>query len=318
MVNPIHLKTLLAVLRTGSFARAARDLGYTGSAVSQQMLALERDTQVTLFERDARGIRATAAATFLLEHADHVFSAVEAFDDIARSLSSGYAGRVRLSSFPTANRQLVPAALSEVVRRHTQVQLELDEAEPTELLPRLASREVDVGLVYEYDLVPVRWPVELDVIPLFDEELFIFAPPGHPATRTPGRLIDLREETWISTSRESWGGIALDRACAAAGFTPHVRYRSNNYAVVASFVRAGLGVASIPALAASHLTEQCTDLVPVTDLTIRRRTFALVSPHAQHAAIDQVVSTLRAVARRTAARTVGLSSPSGGSLPSPE
>ena len=56
LINPVHLRTLVEVIRLGSFAAAATRLGYTASAVSQQMSALERDTGVTLFQRAARSI----------------------------------------------------------------------------------------------------------------------------------------------------------------------------------------------------------------------------------------------------------------------
>ena len=62
MLNPVHLKTLTVVLRFGSFADAARYMGYTSSAVSQQISALERQLKVRLFDRDARSIRPTSAA----------------------------------------------------------------------------------------------------------------------------------------------------------------------------------------------------------------------------------------------------------------
>lgn len=59
MLNPLHLRTLESVLRNGSFAHAARSLGYSGSAVSQQISALERQVRAPLFERDAHGVRPT-------------------------------------------------------------------------------------------------------------------------------------------------------------------------------------------------------------------------------------------------------------------
>ena len=61
MLNPLHLRTLSVVLRAGSFAAAGRQLGYTGSAVSQQMVALEAESRLTLFLRGAHGIRPTPA-----------------------------------------------------------------------------------------------------------------------------------------------------------------------------------------------------------------------------------------------------------------
>ena len=62
MLDPLHLRTLTTVLQTGSFAVAARQLGYTPSAVSQQIAALERAVRLPVFERGARSVRPTPAA----------------------------------------------------------------------------------------------------------------------------------------------------------------------------------------------------------------------------------------------------------------
>lgn len=84
MLNTLHLRTLIVVLRTGSFAEAARQLGYTGSAVSQQMASLERAVKMSLFERDAHGIRPTPAAGFLAQRAQEVLAAVGTFEGEVR------------------------------------------------------------------------------------------------------------------------------------------------------------------------------------------------------------------------------------------
>ena len=78
MVNPVHLRTLLEVIAHGSFAAAAIPLGYTASAVSQQMTALERDTGVALFRRSARSIEPTEAATTMARHARKVLTDIDA------------------------------------------------------------------------------------------------------------------------------------------------------------------------------------------------------------------------------------------------
>ena len=306
MVNPTHLTTLIAVLRTGSFASAARQLGYTGSAVSQQIAAFERETGLTLFERDARGIRPTVVAEQLHERAHEVFAAITAFDDRIRSLGAGDAGRIRLGSFPTASMQFVPAAIAEFVRSNPEVELELDEGEPTRLVPRLESRELDVALAYAYDLVPMRWPSAVTATPLFSEELVAFVPPGHPASGGTIRLADLEEETWVATRVDAQCTLAIERACATAGFRPRIRYRSDNYSVVASFVRSGLGVALIPALAAMTLADGDSDTARVDDLPVRRHVSVLVGPHSGNPAVAHLLDTFASAARRTASRSPGI------------
>lgn len=253
MVNPSHLEALVSVLRTGSFAGAARQLGYTGSAVSQQIAALERETGLVLFERDARGIRATSAAHELGEEATHVFAALAAFDDHVRGLAGGTRGRIRLGSFPSANRQVVPDAVRSFVQEHPTALLELEEGEPADLLPRLLARDLDAALTYVYDNVPHPHPAQISIHPLLVEDLVAVVPVALLRDRDRLTLGDLRDQPFVATHSDSACATALARACAAVGFAPDVRYRSNNYDVVATFVRDGLGVALIPALAASPL-----------------------------------------------------------------
>ncbi|QUY62983.1 LysR family transcription regulator [Gulosibacter molinativorax] len=306
VVNPTHLETLIAVLRTGSFAGAARQLGYTGSAVSQQIAAFERDTNLTLFERDARGIRATAAAEALGSHANEVFSALSVFDDEIRKLSEGAAGSVRFGSFPSASQQLLPAAVTEFIRKRPDVDLHLEEGEPDNLAPLIISRELDLALAYTYDLAPSKWPVNAKVIPLFSEDLIAFVPPGHELSGSTARISQLAGERWINTQSTSRGAIAFERMCANAGFSPDIRYRSNNYNVVASFVRSGLGVALIPALAAATLEDGDTDTASLSDVTVQRHVVLLKSAANESPALEFLIAAIERASQRLASRTLGI------------
>jgi hypothetical protein len=112
VLNPLHLRTLSVVLRAGSFAAAGRQLGCTGSAVSQQMSALEADSGLTLFERGAHGIRPTAAAQLLSERAGETLGALASLEEAVREIATGTQGRLGLGCFPTASEVLVPSALA--------------------------------------------------------------------------------------------------------------------------------------------------------------------------------------------------------------
>ncbi|WP_214106825.1 LysR family transcriptional regulator [Acrocarpospora catenulata] len=134
-----HLLTFQVVHRTGSFATAARELGYTASAVSQQIAALEKETGLTLFEREAHGIRATTVADRLAELSRGMLADVDEFDYQVRRLAKGSSGRLRVGSFTTASVRLVPAALSDFRRRRPGVEITLDDGEPEKLLDSLTD-----------------------------------------------------------------------------------------------------------------------------------------------------------------------------------
>jgi DNA-binding transcriptional LysR family regulator len=101
VLNPIHLKTLLEVIRVGSFAAAALRLGYTASAVSQQMSALERATGTHLFERSARTAVPTEAAVVMARHAAKVLTDMDALMAATARVEAGTQHELRLGIFPS-------------------------------------------------------------------------------------------------------------------------------------------------------------------------------------------------------------------------
>ncbi|MEU6181767.1 LysR substrate-binding domain-containing protein [Streptomyces coeruleorubidus] len=246
MLKPQHLLTLRAVVRTGSFVVAARDLGYTASAISQQISALEKEAGLVLFEREAHGIRATAAAHRLVDLSGPVLAAMDDLGQQVRQLATGATGRLRLGSFPTAGVRLVPPALSVLTSTHPRAQIQLEEGEPEELVEALDGGDLDVALVYEYGLSPRQWPDGLTRHDLVREDLVLLRARGSGLS---ARLAGLSQARWITSREGTAGALALTRLCAAAGFEARVAFRSNNYDVVRELVAAGLGLAVVPGLA---------------------------------------------------------------------
>jgi DNA-binding transcriptional LysR family regulator len=249
VLNPVHLRTLAVVLRTGSFAEAGRRLGYTGSAVSQQVSTLERQLRTPLFERDAHRVRATPAAEFIAAGSSTALAALRALEDEVSLLRDGALGRLRLGRFPTASERLLPEALSSFRAAHPRIDVHLDEAEPHELMSLLESREIDVALVYRYHLVRKAWPEAVVVHRVLREDLLVVRA-GDDAAEAPDEvdLGGLADQTWISTREGTGGATVLRRLCRDRGFEPAISYQSDNYAVIQGLVRAGLGVALVPAL----------------------------------------------------------------------
>jgi DNA-binding transcriptional LysR family regulator len=306
MLNPVHLRTLTTVIRTGSFADAARQLGYTGSAVSQQIAALERAVKMPLFERDAHSVRPTPAGEFIAERARDALAALGSLEDDIRDLAQGAMGRLRLGSFPTASENLLPLALAAYARDHPRVEIRLDEGEPAELIPLLQVAELDMALIYRYSLVPHAWPRTLRATHLLDEELLLLLPKDHRLAGADVILLrDLEAETWISTREGTSGASCLRRMCAEAGFVPQVGYRSNDYDVVASFVKSRLGIALVPALA--HVGHDEVIATRVADVHVRREVIVMDRSSRASPAVTGVVQALQATVRVLAQRMPGIS-----------
>jgi DNA-binding transcriptional LysR family regulator len=263
MLNPVHLRTLGVVLAAGSFADAARRLGYTPSAVSQQISTLERQLRITLFEREAHAIRPTAAALAVAERAVPALGALRAMDEDLRALAGGTIGTLRIGSFPTASERLLPAALSTLRRKRPRVEVELDEAEPQVSMQLLEAGEIDVALVYTYGTMTPRWARGHELAPVLEEDLLVISRPERPGSRDDvppplEGLEDFADATWIATREDTLGAAAMERLCRDSGFEPSIRYRSNNYGVLQGLVASGLGVALVPALG----LDQPTTVVP--------------------------------------------------------
>lgn len=292
MLNPIHLKALVTVIRTGSFADAARHLGYTGSAVSQQIASLERAVQVPLFDRAPHSIHPTPAAEFLAGRAHEALAALDALEDDIRAMSDGSLGKLRLGSFPTASQRLLPLGLAIYVQAHPLVDVLLDEGEPKELVALIQDGALDMALVYRYDLVPHAWPSALHATHLLNEELLLLLPRGHRlASTSPIVLEDLRDETWVSTREGTSARSCLERLCASAGFVPRVDYRSNDYDVIRGLVRSGLGIALVPAL--GHVPDREVVRTHIDGLGVRRNVTMLHRPLKSNGALAGAVQAFQ-------------------------
>jgi DNA-binding transcriptional LysR family regulator len=295
MLQPIQLLTLRVVLSTGSFAAAAEVLSYTPSAVSQQMAALERASGLVLFERTAHNVRPTDHAHSLAARSADLLAVLEGLDREVAALARGEAGQLRIGSFPTASARLLPPALAALVAARPGVDIALDEAELPVLLPRLVAGELDLAVVYRYAAVPSGWPGSLVETPLLSERLWLLLPASHGRASTETvRLTTLREDRWVAPLADSPGALNLDRVTAAAGFTPRISFRSNDYSVVRGLVAAGLGVALVPGLALSE--SPGVVVKPLAGRTVRREVLALHRPRSHNALIEAALSAVSATA----------------------
>jgi len=247
MLDTRRLLVLREVAAHGSVSGAAEALGYTPSAVSQQLAALEREAGRALIERRGRGIALTETARLLLPHAHDVLAALERADATLARAASELTGTVRLASFPTATRALLPAALAELRVTHPRLRVELIELEPHESLPALALGRVDVAVAHEYDLVGRDAARDLRRAEMLSEPLLL-AEAGDRAG--PARLADYAARDWIAPPVSTSCGELVRRACRAAGFEPRIVADTGDFSVACSLAAAGVGVALVPRLGA--------------------------------------------------------------------
>src|ERR687896_1002461 len=149
-----RLRAFALVIDLGSISAAASVLGYTQSAVSQQLAALEREVGVPLVERSQRPLRSTRAGALLRPHVDRVLAALGGAEAAVEDLRGG-TPRLRLAAFPSALSSFVPAAVRDLRRAHPQLVVEVLQHETHEAVERLRNGDADVAVVHHIPGVAV-------------------------------------------------------------------------------------------------------------------------------------------------------------------
>lgn len=296
MLNLRRLAVLQAVALHGSLSAAADELGYTASAISQQIATLEREVDARVLERHARGVRLTEAGQVLVGHAERLLAGAAAASAELDELRHGERGEVRLGWFTTSGAALLPQAIARLAHEVPGVQLELTEDDPDSCVAALRSRALDLALIYQFALETDPAP-DLEQIVLLDDPVYVALPAGHPlAARQRLALTDFADEPWIQGVGAGTTLAALPAACRAAGFEPRVVFRTDDHLVVQGLVAAGVGVALLPHIALPTVrADIATRRVDAATLT-RRVSVALAPGRGPSPAALQVLTALRAVA----------------------
>ncbi|GAA1015090.1 LysR substrate-binding domain-containing protein [Tsukamurella strandjordii] len=263
MLDVHRLRLLRELSLRGTIAAVAQALDYTPSAVSQQLTTLEREAGTPLLERTGRSVRLTEAGRLLVGHADAVLARLEQARADLDALGGSVTGELRIGAYPSAMRTVITPALIRLSADHPQLRVRVTEIDPATAPEALRSGKLDVALLHRYDCLPGRDDPSLDTEPLFEEAVHL----ATPADST-GALADFAAAQWISGTVGTMCDDATVRTCEAAGFTPRVRHRTDDFAAVLALVDAGQGVAIVPDVAAAD----APPTVRLAPLDIRRRT----------------------------------------------
>ncbi|MFH8731787.1 MULTISPECIES: LysR family transcriptional regulator [unclassified Streptomyces] len=315
MIEARHLRVLRAVAATGSFSAAARELGCTQPAVSQQMKALESSAGTPLLIRTGREMRLTQAGEALVRHAAGILAGLTAAEEEVAAIAGLRAGRVRLVSFPSGSSTLVPTALAALRAAHPGTRVSLVEAEPPRSVEMLREGDCDVALAFRYEgrreasqdeggrgrrvgegaQAAEDWD-DLVVRPLLADRLVGLVPEGHRLAKSDAVSIgELADEPWIAGCPRC--RRQLVEVCEGAGFTPRIDFATDDYPAVIGLVGAGLGVAVLPELAIESVRPKGARTVTV-EPAVQREIVALTLPDL--AQVPAVAATLDHLARAAA------------------
>jgi DNA-binding transcriptional LysR family regulator len=248
MLDVHRLRLLKEFAERGTIAAAAAALGYTPSAVSQQLAALEREAGVALLDRTARTAELTDAGRRLAVHAERILALVEqAESDLSGAEVSG---RVAVAAFPTAAVAFAPA-LTRCVRAHPGLTFVLRQPPRREALRQLRTGDVDVALVDDWSGRPAgAESAGLRFYPLLRDQLVLVVPRGHQMADhgEPVSLRGLRTERWLAAPAGEPSRIAVDLLLADAGDPSPEPWDFEGLGTILSLVARGIGIAALPRL----------------------------------------------------------------------
>ena len=279
-----RLRILAAIESAGTIAGAARSLGYTPSAVSQHLAALEREAGVALAERSNRGIRLTATGARLAGRAGSLLDDLRnAFDELR---STDERAELRVAAFPTAIAVLL-LPLRE--RLADAVRLTVVHAEPADALRLVLDREVDAALTDGLIAVDNRHTESLHRSPVRTERVVLVRPAG----RRVRSLADCAESPWVLGGASSRTGQATRRLCREAGFEPDVVAETEDHHVTFEVMRATGAVSVLPELALTSLPSDIAAARSI-DLGLGRRIELVTRPRlATNSAVRTLERALR-------------------------
>jgi DNA-binding transcriptional LysR family regulator len=317
MLGLRRLEMLRRFAVLGSITATAADLGYSPSAISQQLATLEREAGVALIERTAHSATLTDAGRELAEHAGIVLAAVETAGSRMRARATTVGGHVEVSCIPGLAAALAPD-LAAVQNRHSALSVVARETDSSRAAVSVLEGRCDLAVVDDWSEHPAPPTFGLTVHELRSEPVVLAVPAGHPrAQRSAAITVSaLREvidgQTWLCAPTGQLSRTAGDHRLETLGITPNRRWEFQGLHVLAALVSTGAGVAFLPA-------SLVTDQPGLTGLVLRprmhRRVIALTRSSRQQ---DPALATCLAAAQHALGRRpsptrsgIGQSAPPG-------
>jgi len=290
-----HLKAFEAVARHRSFGAAAAELGYTQSAVSQQLAYLEKQLGQRLLERGggSRSVRLTEPGRVVLRHAKALASRLDALGAELDGLSR--VRIVRVGVFQSVGERIVPALLGELAATHPEVELDIvEEVNCDPLEEGAASGLLDLA----FTLLPYEDPRTETTCLMRDEHLLV-VPAGHPAADEPATLSSLAAMPMVGY-RGCRGQVQMEDRMAAAGLPLRIVRRADGNGIMHGLVAAGEGMCLLPQLAFDALDPRVAGidlhgLVPPREIGLVWQRKRRLTP-----AAEAVIAAARTVCARLA------------------
>jgi LysR family hydrogen peroxide-inducible transcriptional activator len=288
-----QLRYFCAVVRNGSFTRAAEQLGIAQPSLSQQIRALENGIGAPLFERLGRSVRLTEHGEALSVSALDILQRVAEAESSLANLQKGVRGRLRVGVIPTIMPYLIAPRVKSFLEQFPEVDLQFIEDTTSELIDQLKSGDLDVAVAG----LPIRNP---DIIcsELFRERLFLAVALGHPLSRQQDvHLHHIQNERFLLLKEGHCLRDDVLTACNRAKAELRSVFETNQLESIFQLVRANFGLTLVPAMAKHHATG-CT-LVPLNSDAFRRIGYLRVRRHYVSRSMRAFIDWLRTLKNST-------------------
>jgi DNA-binding transcriptional LysR family regulator len=278
-----HLLAMRAVAETGSFSRAAESLGYTQSAISQQIAMLERLAGLPLFERRGgrRQVVLSEAGELLLGHASVVLDRLQAAKADLAAFAEGAKGTLRIGAYESVSARILPAILGEFAAKWPDVDIHLMDSSQ-ELLTLVEAGDLDLAFVMDSE---VRAD-EFQTTALLQDPYVLLVPVDSPlAEKQPVPLDELGDSRFVAYDNMACQ-LFVESSLRRFGFQQRVVLRSSDNATVQGLVAAGLGIAIVPLLTVDEndarvVVRQVDPPLPTRTIVIANHPDRYLSPAAQ-------------------------------------
>jgi LysR family hydrogen peroxide-inducible transcriptional activator len=240
-----QLRYVVAVARTGNFSRAAEQCHVAQPSLSQQIQKLEDELGERLFDRMKRETKLTAFGELFLRRAVKILEEADAARREASDAKNLLHGTLAVGALPTIAPYLLPDVLVAFTKMYPGVETVVHEDLTTQLIREVLSYEIDLALVSQ-PITDDRLVLEQ----LFEEELKLALPPGHPLIgKSRIKVDDLQNEQLIVMKSGHCLGDQVLGFCGRGGLRPTVSFRSAQLETVQTLVQAGIGLSLIPQMA---------------------------------------------------------------------
>lgn len=245
MISDVRrIQALLQVAERGTITAAAEALGYTPSAVSQQLASLEDQLGVPVLARRGRNVVLTDAGRLLLEHGSEALAALERAEAAIAELHGEPTGSVRIGSLASPAASIIPAALRALRDEYPRVEAEVVVHPLDRNVEELRLGSIDIAVEQRFDSAPHQHFDGFETVELLREPMVLLSPASDPVTS----IHDAAELDWVASPASSACGRETRRVAAEAGFALRARYETEEHHATVRIVAAGLAVALAPSL----------------------------------------------------------------------